>query len=251
MTTMRLEHRQIVSIDIKADAATVWEHLREPAKIRRWFGWDYDGLDAEIRQIFVDEARAAETSAVDEPAQPVRSLTWKHGDLITVTPVGEGRSHLTIARQHDGLHRYDGVRDEMDEGWIAFAQQLRFALERHPGQDRRTLRAEELDAGGPRDRLLDRAGLHGVRGIPLGGHVEARRPDGSPLGGTLWHRTEFQVGIQLHGLTEALLVIEETPAASRPPHGFVTATLSLYGADDALVAEVERRWSTWWGARRG
>ncbi|WP_258725577.1 hypothetical protein [Cellulomonas sp. NS3] len=251
MTTMRLEHRQIVSIDIKADAATVWEHLREPAKVRRWFGWDYDGLDAEIRQIFVDEARAAETSAVDEPAQPVRSLTWKHGDLITVTPVDEGRSHLTIARQHDGLHRYDGVRDEMDEGWIAFAQQLRFALERHPGQDRRTLRAEELDAGGPQDRLLDRAGLHGVRGIPLGGHVEARRPDGSPLGGTLWHRTEFQVGIQLHGLTEALLVIEETPAASRPPHGLVTATLSLYGADDALVAEVERRWSTWWGARRG
>ena len=76
------------------------------------------------------------------------------------------------------------------------------------------------------------------------------RPDGSPLGGTLWHRTEFQVGIQLHGITEALLVIEETPAASRPPHGLVTATLSLYGADDALVAEVERRWSTWWGARR-
>lgn len=250
MTTLRLDHRQIVSLDIAADAAIVWEHLRDPAKIRRWFGWDYDGLDAEIHEIFAREARVAETSAVGSPVGLVRSLSWKHGDLITVTAAGEGRSHLSIERRHDGLHPYDGVRDELDEGWVAFAQQLRFALERHPGEGRRTLRGEHLDAGPTHDRLLDRAGLHGVRGIPVGAHVEARRPDGSPLGGTLWHRTEYQIGIQLHGLTESLLVIEETPAASRPPHGLVSTTLSVYGVDDALFAEIERRWSTWWGALR-
>lgn len=60
MTTLRLDHRQIVSLDIAADAVTVWEHLREPAKVRRWFGWDYDGLDAEIQQIFVAGARVSE-----------------------------------------------------------------------------------------------------------------------------------------------------------------------------------------------
>jgi hypothetical protein len=29
--------------------------------------------------------------------------------------------------------------DEVDEGWLTFIQQLRFYLERHPGQKRRTL----------------------------------------------------------------------------------------------------------------
>ena len=40
---------------------------------------------------------------------------------------------------------WDGVYDEVNEGWLTFFQQLRFYLERHPGQERRTLHVE---AGG-------------------------------------------------------------------------------------------------------
>ena len=34
---------------------------------------------------------------------------------------------------------WDGVYDEVNEGWLTFFQQLRFYLERHPGKERRTL----------------------------------------------------------------------------------------------------------------
>jgi hypothetical protein len=34
---------------------------------------------------------------------------------------------------------WDGVYDEVNEGWLTFFQQLRFYLERHPGQERRTV----------------------------------------------------------------------------------------------------------------
>jgi hypothetical protein len=138
------------------------------------------------------------------------------------------------------------VYDPIDEGWIQFAQQLRFALRAHRGQERRTLSVFGLDAGDRRDRLLDRAGLHGVRGIPVGGHVQARRPDGTLLGGTLVYKEEHQFGLQLHGITESFLVILETPVASHPPHGTVGAVLSTYGIDESTFAEVEERWSGWW-----
>ena len=85
-----------------------------------------------------------------------------------------------------------------------------------------------------------------MRGIPVGGHVQARRPDGTLLGGTLVYKEEHQVGLQLHGITESFLVILETPVASHPPHGTVGAVLSTYGIDESTFAEVEERWSGWW-----
>ncbi|MFC8190510.1 hypothetical protein ACFUMH_02470 [Cellulomonas sp. NPDC057328] len=245
---MTLEDRPIVSLDVAAPVATVWAHLRDPQLVRRWFGWDYDGLDDEIRQIF-----GAEVREHHEHADGVtrRTLTWPHHDVLTVTARDDEprRTHLTITRRsHDGLAAYDGVYDEIDEGWVAFAQQLRFALEQHPGEDRVTLSVLGLDAGDRRDPLLYRAGLHGVRGLPVGAHVDVTRPDGSRVGGTLVHRSEHQVAIHLHGIAESLLVLMLEPAGHHPPHGRVSAVLSTYGLDDATLAEARRRWAGWWGA---
>ena len=243
---MTLDRREIVSLDLPADLHTVWAHLREPDLVRRWFGWDYDGLDAEIRDYFVGSPVVAQSADGDNL---VHTLTTPSHDVLAVTAASHdpGHTHLTITRSsHDGLASYDGVYDPIDEGWIQFAQQLRFALRAHRGQERRTLSVFGLDAGDRRDRLLDRAGLHGVRGIPVGGHVQARRPDGTLLGGTLVYKEEHQFGLQLHGITESFLVILETPVASHPPHGTVGAVLSTYGIDESTFAEVEERWSGWW-----
>lgn len=245
---MTLEHRQIVSVEIAAPVATVWAHLREPRLVRRWFGWDYDGLDAEIRQIFVDQVREHHEHA---DGVTRRTLTWRDHDVLAVTARDDDprRTHVTVTRRsHDGLARFDGVYDEIDEGWIAFVQQLRFALEQHPDAERVTLSALGMDAGDRRDPLLYRAGLHGVRGLPVGAHVDVTRPDGSRVGGTLVHRTEHQVGIHLHGIAESLLVLMFEPPGHRPPHGRVSAVLSTYGLDDATLAEARRRWAGWWGA---
>lgn len=245
---MTLESREIVSVGVAAPVAEVWAHLRDPHLVRRWFGWDHDGLDDEIRQIFVDGPREHHTH---EHGLTTRTLTWPHHDSLTVTARDDEprRTHVTIRRRsHDALAPFDGVYDEIDEGWIAFVHQLRFALEHHPGEDRVTLSVHGLDAGERRDPLLYRAGLHGVRGLPVGAHVEVTRPDGSRVGGTLAYRTAHQVGIHLHGIAESLLVLMLEPAGHHPPHGRVSAVLSTYGMDAATLDEARRRWAGWWDA---
>lgn len=144
---MSLERREIVSLEIPADPATVWAHLRDPALVRRWHAWEHAGLE--------DEIRALVTSAVEtrdlEGDRAVRTLTWPNHDAVTVA----GSAHephttrLTVTRpSHDRYSDdYDGVLDEHDERWLADAHQLRFALRVHPGQERRTLSADGLDAG--------------------------------------------------------------------------------------------------------
>jgi uncharacterized protein YndB with AHSA1/START domain len=117
-----MSDRVIVEIEIAAPANAVWRALRDPAEIRRWFGWDYEGLDEEIRFIFFQESTA------DDDA---RVLDGGPGGVIAL----EERGDSTVVRVMRGS---DGGYDEVDEGWLTFIQQLRFYLERHPGQERRT-----------------------------------------------------------------------------------------------------------------
>ena len=46
----------LLEIVIAAPADTVWRALRDRDEIRRWFGWDYEGFDAEIEFIFFGDA---------------------------------------------------------------------------------------------------------------------------------------------------------------------------------------------------
>jgi len=242
---MTLELREVVSVDIAAPLSKVWASLRDPALVRRWYGWDHDGLDADARR-FVDTA--VETQDVIGDAT-IHTLSWPSHDKLTLRSAAHEphRTHLTVTRRsHEGMATFDGVRDEVDEAWIANAHQLQFALTVHPDQDRRTLTMFGLPSGDRKDRLLDRAGLVGIRGVPIGGHVQARRPDGTLLGGTLVYDTELQLGLRLHGISEMFLVLEETPAAHTPPHGTVDAILSTYGLDDETFEQVRERWSRWW-----
>jgi uncharacterized protein YndB with AHSA1/START domain len=242
---MTLELREVVSVDIPVPLSAVWAALRDPALVRRWYEWDHDGLDAHARA-FVDTA--VETQDVVGDAT-IHTLSWPQHDRLTLRSAAHEprRTHLTVTRRsHQGMATFDGVRDASDESWTAYVHQLQFALTVHPDQERRTLSMIGLPAGDRRDRLLDRAGLVGVRGVPVGGHVHARRPDGTLLGGTLVYETPLQLGLRLHGISEMFLVLLETPAAHTPPHGTVDAILSTYGLDDQTFEEVRERWSRWW-----
>ena len=239
-------HRVVVSVDIPLPGDVVWDHVRKPELIRRWYGWDRDDLDEDIERIFVEHAEVEHDHV---PGTSIRRLRWHHHEDLELRCRDDNPGHTLVTVHRAGRDlsvSFDGVRDVVDENWISSVEQLRFALTVHPGEERRTLAIHGLDAGPRHDPLMFRAGLHGARGAPIGGHVEATRPDGTKVGGTVVYRTDLQFGVWLHGIAESLLVIQEVPVASHPPHGAINAILTRFGLSDELQAEAERRWAGWW-----
>jgi hypothetical protein len=57
--------------------------------------------------------------------------------------------------------------------------------------------------------------------------------------GDLWFRSEHQVGVTVDQYGPGLLLV--TKARDQ-----ASMTLSLYGVDDAAVADLTTRWSEWW-----
>jgi uncharacterized protein YndB with AHSA1/START domain len=186
----------IAELTLPAEPDAAWRYVREPELVRRWFGWDYDGLGHEIDVIFLQEA------SVDDRS---RTLAWddgiQEGDRFELTDLGvETGLRVIRGAPEDGY-------DDIAEGWITFAHQLRFALEHPEAGARRTL---HLTGGSPgaAQRALE-------------------------LGGEQAYRTEHQAGVLVDG---GLLVVWEKPPAST-----ATMTFTAFGAPPD-----EARWRDWW-----
>jgi hypothetical protein len=199
----------LIEVTVPASVDEVWAHLREPALIRRWFGWEYEGLEREIEMIFVEGAEA------DEQA---RTVAWSdHGDRISLEPGGDG----TVLRLHRRAPaEAAGAYDEIAEGWITFVQQLRFALARHPGEERRTHR------------------LSAATGLPI---VEAL----AASGGEVWFRSRHQLGVVAGELGDGLLIAGEQPGAA------AFLILSAYGDDRPALDAGVAHWDAWFTERAG
>ncbi len=227
------EPRELVTITLAAPADDAWRALRDPATIRRWFGWDYDGIDEEIRMIFDDEPEASDAE---------RSLTWPATGRFVVEPAGDGRSVLRVtwAAPADGAS-WDDVYDDIPEGWITFVHQLAFMLARHSRDQRRTVfLSGPPRAGGPLP--IAALGLTDVAELPPGARYDVEAATGERLAGEVWFRTRRQVGLTVDGYGDGLVVVAERP--EDPPSAMVV--ISTYGLDDAAVAAVEDRWRAWW-----
>jgi uncharacterized protein YndB with AHSA1/START domain len=188
----------VAELTLPVEPAEAWPYLREPALIRRWFGWEYEGLEHEIDVIFLQEA------AVDDAS---RTLEWgdgiQEGDRLALEDLGvETGLRITRGAPEDGY-------DDIAEGWITFAQQLRFALEHGSDRDRRTLHL----TGGP-PGAADRAAA-----------LEGAEP---------WYRTAHQAGVLVDG---GLLAVCE-----KPPAGTSAMTFTSFGDPPE-----ESRWRAWWG----
>ncbi len=229
------EDHVLVEVTVPAPADAVWAALRDPAKIRQWFGWEADGLKDEIDFIFVTHADADDEKRV-------------------VTFVGVNDRYEVEARGDTSIVRvvrsapagdWSDVFDGMIEGWISFTWQLAFAFARHPGQTRRTL----FFSGPPREDRLARS-LLGLDAAPAPGE-----PWSMPLGpdaaasGQVWFTARHQIGVTVDAWGDGLLVVVDQPPNEKRPRGTAMLTLTTYGLSETALADLRTRWQAWWDER--
>lgn len=230
-----MEDHVLVEVTVPAPADAVWAALRDPLKIKDWFGWDTDGLKDEIDFIFITHAEADEERRV-------------------VTFVGVNDRYEVEARGDTSIVRvvrsapagdWSDVFDGMIEGWISFTWQLAFAFARHPGQARRTI----FFSGPPREDRLALA-LLGLDAAPAPGE-----PWSMPLGpdaeasGQVWFLARHQTGVTVEAWGDGLLVVVDQPPNEKHPRGTTMLTLTTYGLSDTALADLQTRWQGWWNDR--
>lgn len=201
-----------IEVTVAAPVDVVWRALREPAEIRRWHGWHYDALDEEIDEIFRRRARAGE--------RPY-TLEMEPGDVFELEETSLGTVVRIIRSQPDPGTEWADYFADITEGWISFVHQLRFMLERHRGEERRTLYLEAGRTEVPLDTLA------------------ATSP---AAGGEQWFAADNQRGLLVEGLGPGLAIIGVKPADGDAAMAIVTT----YGQDDATFASTRETWATWW-----
>ncbi len=209
-----------VEVVVDAPRDAVWRALTEPQEIRRWFGWDYDGeggLDGEIEFIFVSHAthRAPERIELDDGVEGQAIELEADGPRTIVRVVRPGSLAGT---------GWEDLYEDQEQGWRVFFAQLRHALERHPGQERRTVHLTGSADPAAVLAALDR-------------EVTAE----------LWDEGRFSRSIALDGGgDEALVSVRSRVPLDSGERGEVAVTVTTYGLDDAAYDAVHRRWAAWW-----
>jgi hypothetical protein len=205
-----------VEVLIEAPRELVWRALTEPERIARWFGWDYDGLDSEIRYIFIDHVRH----------EPPRLVDLDDGEDRQTIELIEDGPHTVVRIVRPGSLEGTGwadVYEDVREGWWTFLHQLRHSITRHPEEDRRTIRMSGEVLPG---RVLD----------ALDREVD----------GPVWHENRFQRAIAAGGEGDLLVgVLSKVPLDSAEP-GEVAVTVTSYGLGDQAFEGLRERWEAWW-----
>jgi hypothetical protein len=205
----------IMEVTIDAPQDAVWRAVSDPAEIRRWFGWDYPGLEEEIRMIFVD----------DTTKLPPQRLEFPGMGALDIVPDGS-RSVVRLVWA-GGLAdaKWDDLYDGMEEGWRTFFHQLKYYLERRAGQDRRTLYLTGL---APAPKVVDA--------------LDALAP------GDRWQESRHQRAVAPFAeRVDLVSVLSPQPLESHEP-AKVAVTVTTYGLDDAAFADVQREWTERWSS---
>jgi uncharacterized protein YndB with AHSA1/START domain len=114
-----------VEVTVDAPRDEVWRALTEAEQMKHWFGWQYDGLDDEIKWI-VEHVKLVPPDRIESEA----------GDIEVVD---QGERTLIRAIKPGDAADWEGVYGDIEEGWITFFNQLRHRIARHPSSTRRTI----------------------------------------------------------------------------------------------------------------
>ncbi|MFS0895684.1 SRPBCC family protein [Microbacterium sp. 179-I 3D3 NHS] len=216
-----------IRVTIAAPPSEVWDALRDRERIRHWHGWEFEGgpdggLEQEIELIYFTDVETDE-----------RGILLNGDDRVDIEAV-DGGTQVTLTRAAPSDDpEWAGYYDEITEGWITFLQQLRFAVERHPRDARRTVFLAGPVSASP-------AAVLGAGDLVPEEEYELDLPDGARRG-RVHFRSEHQLGLVVDDWGDGLLVLSHDPAKS-----VGMALLSLYDVDDTRRSQLEAQWTEWW-----
>lgn len=234
--------RILVDVTIAAPLDEVWRTLRDPKAIGQWFGWDSDTLKDEIDFIFEQH------SVADETRKTIEFGEWEGAShRFEVTATGSGTRVVLVCSRASWPDDWQDIYDDITEGWIQFAEQLRFLLERHPNGRRRTLRLSGNATAG--QQLPSTAlGLGTLRTATPGSSYNAEVV-GEAISGIVWHIGRHQLGLAIETWNDAQLIVVDRPKSDEVPHGGGALTITTFGLAEAEFAAIGARLRTWWEGR--
>ncbi|MEV0947888.1 hypothetical protein [Rhodococcus sp. NPDC049939] len=230
------ESPQLIEVSVVAAPFVVWPALRNPSLIRRWYSWNHEGLEDEIRQIFLDGVTSEDADA--------RILHLASGDRFSLHE-HEGTTLVRINRAPRGSDPVAADRyDDITQAWATFLQFLKFGIEWHGLADRRTmlLRGSVAEDSSARQLL----GLDEIADMKTGDRFRIVASTGDLLSGVVFFDNDHQTVVTVEDLGPGLLAFGEQRACPTRPGSGVQILLGAYGLDDEEWAELEERWAGWW-----
>ena len=233
--------RVVVDVTIAAPIETVWRALRDPALLAQWFGWDYEQLAAEIDVIFVSGGAEVE---------PGRRLDMG-GDVFELEAVGSATRVRLVRADAPAGDTWDGVYDDVDEGWRTFVAQLAFWLEVQAGVAREQSARRTVYLAGHRESdtaptLLAAVGLPGLEDLAVGQRFALTSSPGETLRGVVRFRSEHQLGVSVDTWGPGLLVFARRPPSPKSPHGGGFALVTTFGWTEAEMTRLGDAWAQPW-----
>ena len=225
-----------IEVTLPARFDTVWQAFRVPEALRRWHGWEYDGLEAEIHVIYEEETMASQPDRALEIGGHLFTLD-DHGDEVVVR----------VTRSPAAGDTWASYYGEIEQGWRAFLHQLRFALARHPGEDRRTIRLEGQALPPVPPEVVEALGLGATTSLTSGERYKTAAAWGDELAGEVWFRESGQLGLTVDDWGDGLLVVTSSPSAP----GAASVTATTYGFDDDTLTGLRDRMIDAWSATYG
>ncbi|WP_425862751.1 SRPBCC family protein [Arthrobacter sp. TWP1-1] len=224
-----------LSVLVNADAEQLWLMLREPAKLAQWHGWEMEGLDDEIAQIYY--------SNVTESPDHLR-LDLEMGDVFTLEPRPDG-TLLTLTRG-EATGEWAKYDSDITEGWSMFLQQLKFALDHHPRTARRTIYTDGTSSA--HTNLWDALGIDTGWLPDPGEPYELTLNTGATLTGKVWYRSDTQLGLTVADYAEhgdgLLVLARQAPLDGVREHAGAQIIVSTYGLGSAAFEAIGSQWDS-------
>lgn len=224
-----------VALPAKIDA--VWQAFRDPEQIRRWHGWDYEGIEDEIKEIYTDGASVVEEGRLLHIGGHHFAFE-ESGDITTV--------RVTRAAASDGTD-WSGFYLDIEEGWLTFLQQLSFALARHWNENRRSFYVSGATIDGSASTPLEVLEMSSAADVAIGSPYSVEAPWG-PTTGTVWFRSKLQTGLTVNEWGDGLVVLTISPSAEPigAHHGLVA---TMYDSDQSNAMSMELEVTAHWAKR--